>query len=50
VTVPAHAPRRFERWLWTGPIGHFVGGGIDFAQALAHYLRTRAAKRKLGGR
>jgi hypothetical protein len=30
-----------ETWLWTGPAGHFVGGTLDFAQALAHHLLAR---------
>jgi hypothetical protein len=30
-----------ETWLWTGPIGHLVGGTLDFAQALARYLLAR---------
>jgi hypothetical protein len=38
---PASRARRLERWLWTGPIGHLVGGALDFAQALAHYARER---------
>jgi hypothetical protein len=35
--------RRLERWLWTGPVGHFVGVGIDSAEA---YLRYRRARRR----
>jgi len=34
--------RRLETWLWTGPVGHLLGGALDFAQALARYLRARA--------
>ena len=44
----AHAPgpgRRLETWLWTGPIGHFLGGGLDFGQALARYLLARVRGR-----
>jgi hypothetical protein len=33
--------RRAETWLWTGPAGHLLGGTLDFAQALGHYLRMR---------
>jgi hypothetical protein len=35
--------RRLETWLWTGPIGHFVGGGLDLLQALIAYRRKRRA-------
>jgi hypothetical protein len=40
------ALRRSERWLWTGPVGHLVGGGLDFAQALGRYLLARRARRR----
>jgi hypothetical protein len=30
--APLH--RRVETWLWTGPLGHLVGGTLDVAQAL----------------
>ncbi|HEY4452604.1 MAG TPA: hypothetical protein VGN13_13535 [Solirubrobacteraceae bacterium] len=36
------AARRAETWLWTGPLGHLLGGALDFAQALACYARARA--------
>jgi hypothetical protein len=35
--------RRLETWLWTGPVGHFVGGALDLLQALASYQRNRRA-------
>jgi hypothetical protein len=36
--------RRVETWLWTGPLGHLLGGALDVAQALGgHILRTRKA-------
>jgi uncharacterized membrane-anchored protein len=38
-----HVHRRFETWLWTGPVGHLLGGGLDVAQGLLVYLRTRKA-------
>jgi hypothetical protein len=38
----ARASRRAETWLWTGPIGHLLGGGLDFLVALARYGRARA--------
>jgi hypothetical protein len=45
---PAPAPgpvRRMETWLWTGPLGHLLGGGVDFGQALARYLFARTRGR-----
>jgi hypothetical protein len=33
--------RRAEEWLWTGPVGHFLGGALDFTQALARWARER---------
>ncbi|HST54497.1 MAG TPA: hypothetical protein VLJ42_01220 [Solirubrobacteraceae bacterium] len=33
--------RRLETWLWTGPVGHLLGGSLDFAQALLRYLFGR---------
>jgi hypothetical protein len=39
------AGRRLETWLWTGPLGHLVGGGLDLARALARYLLARARGR-----
>jgi hypothetical protein len=36
--------RRLETWLWTGPLGHLLGGALDVAQALGgHLLRTQKA-------
>ncbi|HEV7163288.1 MAG TPA: hypothetical protein VGN25_08545 [Solirubrobacteraceae bacterium] len=42
--MSARAPwhRRLEAWLWTGPAGHFLGGSLDFAQALGRYAWARA--------
>jgi uncharacterized membrane-anchored protein len=37
--APLH--RRFETWLWTGPVGHLLGGTLDVAQALIVYVRKR---------
>jgi hypothetical protein len=36
---------RLESWLWTGALGHFAGGLVDFAEALGRYwiARTRRA-------
>ncbi|MBA3809336.1 MAG: hypothetical protein H0X28_13240 [Solirubrobacterales bacterium] len=33
--------RRAEMWLWSGPVGHLIGGALDFAEALARYRRAR---------
>jgi hypothetical protein len=38
--------RRLESWLWTGPLGHFVGGAADFATALARYGVARLSDRR----
>jgi hypothetical protein len=35
--------KRLETWLWTGPVGHFVGGALDLLQALVTYRRKRRA-------
>ncbi|HEX3910278.1 MAG TPA: hypothetical protein VHW67_06205 [Solirubrobacteraceae bacterium] len=45
---PAH--RRLETWLWTGPLGHLLGGGLDVAQGLLLYLRTQRAGGGRGSR
>ncbi|HTR72567.1 MAG TPA: hypothetical protein VMG80_03150 [Solirubrobacteraceae bacterium] len=37
--------RGLETWLWTGPIGHLVGGALDFGYALARYLLARVRSR-----
>jgi hypothetical protein len=42
---PTSPAKRLETWLWTGPVGHFAGGSLDFAQALARYLLARARDR-----
>jgi len=34
---------RLETWLWTGPVGHLLGGLLDVAQGLFVYLRKRKA-------
>ena len=34
--------RRLETWLWTGPVGHLVGGALDLLQALAYRRKRRA--------
>jgi hypothetical protein len=33
-----------EAWLWTGPLGHLVGGALDLLQALVSYRRKRRVK------
>jgi hypothetical protein len=37
----ARARRRVETWLWTGPLGHLVGGSLDLLVALACYQLAR---------
>jgi hypothetical protein len=32
-----------ETWLWTGPVGHLLGGTLDVAQALIAYAKKRKA-------
>jgi hypothetical protein len=39
--------RRAEAWLWTGPVGHLVGGSLDFLGALLAYVLARARDRTL---
>ncbi|MFZ2113785.1 MAG: hypothetical protein WAU77_08655 [Solirubrobacteraceae bacterium] len=39
--VRARGIRRLEGWLWTGPVGHLLGGSLDFAEALVRYVRAR---------
>jgi len=41
------ARRRAESWLWTGPLGHLLGGALDFLGALAAHLLARAAGRAM---
>ncbi|HXW58362.1 MAG TPA: hypothetical protein VEJ23_02665 [Solirubrobacteraceae bacterium] len=38
----ARSARALEAWLWTGPLGHLVGGGLDILAALTLHLRARA--------
>ncbi|MHB8242380.1 MAG: hypothetical protein ACYDHN_10350 [Solirubrobacteraceae bacterium] len=49
MTAPAGRSRlsHLETWLWTGPIGHLIGGALDFLQALARYTRARARGRSV---
>jgi hypothetical protein len=49
MTRPHPSPplKRLETWLWTGPVGHFAGGALDFAGALARYLLARARGRTI---
>jgi hypothetical protein len=49
MTRPRPSPplKRLETWLWTGPVGHFAGGALDFAGALARYLLARARGRTI---
>ncbi|HTA14665.1 MAG TPA: hypothetical protein VK781_07390 [Solirubrobacteraceae bacterium] len=43
MTIRARRIRRLETWLWTGPVGHLVGGALDFAEALGQYVHARRA-------
>jgi hypothetical protein len=43
--TPPPVHRRLAAWLLTGPIGHFVGGALDFAGALTHYFILRRIRR-----
>jgi hypothetical protein len=36
------ASRRLETWLWTGPLGHLVGGALDLGEALLRHGLARA--------
>jgi hypothetical protein len=39
----SHTPallRRAETWIWTGPLGHLVGGSLDLLAAFVHYRRA----------
>jgi hypothetical protein len=36
------ARRRAETWLWTGPVGHLLGGAADLAAALFKHGVARA--------
>jgi hypothetical protein len=44
--APARRLRSLETWLWTGPVGHLLGGAADFATALARYLKARLLRRR----
>ncbi|MGH2834574.1 MAG: hypothetical protein ACRDKD_00070 [Solirubrobacteraceae bacterium] len=41
MSAPARTTHRLERWLWTGPVGHLLGGALDLTEALLRYYRTR---------
>jgi hypothetical protein len=34
---------QLETWLWTGPVGHLLGGALDLTGATARYLLARYA-------
>jgi hypothetical protein len=44
------ARRRLETWFWTGPLGHLLGGGFDFVQALSRYLLAKCGLRSTAHR
>jgi hypothetical protein len=37
--------RRVEAALWTGPLGHLLGGGLDVLGALTSYWLARMRDR-----
>ena len=39
------ARERFATWLITGPVGHLVGGVMDWAELLGRYWWARARGR-----
>jgi len=41
---------RLETWLWTGPLGHLLGGAADLAAALCGYGFRRARRALRRGR
>jgi hypothetical protein len=43
---PRRRLRMLETWLWTGPVGHLLGGAVDFATVLARYFRMRLLRRR----
>jgi len=43
---PRSTTRRAETWLWTGPVGHLLGGTLDFVQALGRYAWARYGPRR----
>ena len=43
--TPPAASRRAEAWLWTGPVGHLVGGALDFAGGARPLPLARARRR-----
>jgi hypothetical protein len=40
------ARTRLETWLWTGPVGHLLGGALDLIGALSRHTfrRVRGAR------
>jgi hypothetical protein len=44
--LPAvNGARRLETWLWSGPLGHLIGGALDFAEAMLRWQRARRRER-----
>jgi hypothetical protein len=44
MAAPEATRHRLETWLWTGPVGHLVGGTLDFAEALLRWHRARRSR------
>jgi hypothetical protein len=36
--------KRLETWLWTGALGHLIGGALDLGEALLRYGFSRARR------
>jgi hypothetical protein len=44
---PRRPARAVEAWLWTGPLGHLLGGTLDVCAALMrHALLARLRRRR----
>jgi len=45
--VAAPTRERFATWLVTGPVGHLVGGVMDWGELLGRYWWARARGRPI---
>jgi hypothetical protein len=51
LTRAIRVAQRLEAALWTGRVGHFLGGALDLAEAFArHAAQTRRASARRGAR
>jgi hypothetical protein len=39
--------RKLEARLWTGPVGHLLGGALDVLEALSRYALARAREKRV---